>query len=178
MQIDPLRTIGFTGHRPARLGGYDQHLPIWASLRAVLYREIREAVTQGFYTFISGMALGYDTIAAEVVLVLREQLPDLGIKLVAAVPFEGQERKWPPAAQTHYRRLLEQADYVHTVCAPGFAAWKLHRRNQWIVDHSSLLLALWDGIKEGGTYNCVVYARRIGREVVTIHPNELLLEAA
>lgn len=173
MQIDPLRTLGFTGHRPARLGGYDERLPVWVNLRKVLYRETLEAVKQGFYTFISGMALGYDTIAAEVVLELREQLPDLGIELVAAVPFEGQERKWPAASQARYRGLLAKADYVHTVCTPGFAPWKMHRRNEWIVDNCSLLLALWDGIEDGGTFRCVEYAKRVGREVVTIHPDEL-----
>lgn len=173
MLIDPTRTMGFTGHRPQRLGGFDERLPIWEALRKRLYVETREAIAQGYYTFISGMALGVDTIAAEAVLTLREQLPDLGIKLVAAVPFEGQERKWPVAAQQRYRRLLEQADYVYTVCPPGFANWKLHRRNQWVVDHSSLLLALWDGIEDGGTYRCVAYAKRVGRDVVVIHPGEL-----
>ena len=65
-----------------------------AEIVASLEREIRAAITDGFQTFISGMARGVDIWAAEVVLRLR----DTGspIHLIAASPYQGFERAWSP----------------------------------------------------------------------------------
>ncbi|WP_188052008.1 hypothetical protein [Azospirillum sp. Sh1] len=40
----------------------------------------------------------------------------------------------------------------------------MNTRNEWMVDHSDRLLALWDG-SQGGTANCVRYARGLGRPI-------------
>ena len=71
----------FTGHRPHKL-----HQPK-AVVIAALEDKIREAVNNGFVTFISGMAWGVDIWAAEIVLRLkREGYP---LHLIVAVPYEG-----------------------------------------------------------------------------------------
>ena len=62
---------------------------------ASLEREIRAAITDGFQTFISGMARGVDIWAAEVVLRLRDN--GSPIHLIAASPYQGFERAWSPA---------------------------------------------------------------------------------
>lgn len=79
----------FTGHRPHKL-----HQPK-AVVIAALEDKIREAVNNGFVTFISGMAWGVDIWAAEIVLRLkREGYP---LHLIAAVPYEGFEKGWDAA---------------------------------------------------------------------------------
>ena len=45
----------------------------------------------------------------------------------------------------------------------------MQKRNEWIVDNSLRLLALWDGSK-GGTANCVTYARYGRREIKNVWP--------
>jgi uncharacterized phage-like protein YoqJ len=40
----------------------------------------------------------------------------------------------------------------------------LQKRNEWMVDHCDLLIAVWDG-SEGGTANCVRYARHHERQI-------------
>ena len=43
-------------------------------------------------------------------------------------------------------------------------------RNRWMVDNSDLVLAVFDGKKEGGTWNCVKYAKSKNKEIVVIKP--------
>jgi uncharacterized phage-like protein YoqJ len=111
---------------------------------------------------ISGMALGADQDFIACCL-------DLKIPYVAAVPFVGQERVWRPAAQAVYRDLLSKAREVVVVSEGGYASYKMQVRNQWLIDHSNLLLAVFDG-SPGGTANTVEYARRVGRTIEYIDP--------
>jgi uncharacterized phage-like protein YoqJ len=144
--------IGVTGHRPSLLGGYrpEAFARLTSFARHVLQREKPDAV-------ISGMALGWDQAVATAAI-------ELGIKLVAAVPFAGQEKKWPPDAQAAYRRLLSGASLVEVVSPGGYSARKMHGRNEWIVDRCTRLIALWSGAP-GGTAACVKYAEGKGRGV-------------
>src|SRR3546814_16271306 len=52
----------------------------------------------------------------------------------------------------------------------GYAAWKLQKRNEWMVDHADELVALWDGSRSG-TGNCVAYANTSGKPVVNLWPS-------
>jgi len=61
------------------------------------------------------------------------------------------------------------ADGVVVVSEGGYSARNMQRRNEWMVDHSDKVLAVWDG-SNGGTGNCVAYARSIGREIIRIDP--------
>lgn len=144
-----------TGHRPDKLGGYG------ADISARLVDLARAALTK--YQpdeVISGMALGWDTALALAAI-------DLGIPLTAAVPFEGQERKWRPEQQELFRTILAQATNVVVVSPGGYAVWKMQVRNEWMVDRATGMLALWDG-SSGGTGNCIAYARTREVEIVNL----------
>lgn len=146
--------VGITGHRPDKLGGWRTPNKVQTQVRAALtdvLAELRPAL------LVSGMALGVDQWAAEACIAL-------GIPFRAAVPFQGQESMWPPLAQERYRSLLKQAVDVIVVCEGEYKPWKLQRRNEWVVDHIDLLVAVWDGSR-GGTGNCVGYAASIERPV-------------
>ena len=143
-----------TGHRPNKLGGYGAEARF--RLIDVAIEQLNELQP---IKVISGMALGWDTALAEAALQLK-------LPLVAAVPFSGQESMWPFASRQRFKELLSQASEVHYVCAPGYAAWKMQVRNQWMVDECDVLLALWNGTK-GGTANCVGYA--LGKQVKLVN---------
>ncbi len=76
----------FTGHRPHKLHQTE------SVVIGALEEKIREAIHDGFVTFISGMAWGVDIWAAEIVLRLKAE--GHPIHLIAAVPYEGFERGW------------------------------------------------------------------------------------
>lgn len=140
--------LAATGHRPNKLGGYsvdvDNRLRHLARLALVEYKP--ECV-------ISGMALGWDMAWAEAAI-------EIGVPFVAAIPFAGQESAWPALSQCRYNRILSYATNSVIVCDGAYAAWKMQKRNQWMVDNSQGLVALWDGTA-GGTANCVNYAKTI-----------------
>jgi len=46
---------------------------------------------------------------------------------------------------------------------------KLQKRNEWMVDNSDAVIAVWDGTP-GGPGNTVDYARKFGRSVLVIDP--------
>lgn len=139
-----------TGHRPDRLGGYGKE--VRTHLKKFLKVELQELQPK---LVIQGMALGFDQA-------LGWACVELEIPLVAAIPFKGQENLWPYEEQTRYRELLKHAIGIHFVCDPGYAAWKMHERNKWMVDQlkapEDRMLTIWDG-SLGGTANCIKYAR-------------------
>ena len=44
------------------------------------------------------------------------------------------------------------------------------KRNRYMVDHSSFLLAVYNGAARSGTGATVNYARKMGREIIVIDP--------
>lgn len=153
--------MAFTGHRPEKLGGYGPSRLQWA-VRGAL-REALLALNPSLC--ISGMALGVDQWAAEACL-------ELDIPFVAAVPFAGQESRWPAESQRHYHELLKRAWRVHVVSGGGYAPEKMHTRNEWMVDHCNTLVSVWNG-SSGGTNNCREYAVKQEREIYWIDPRRL-----
>jgi uncharacterized phage-like protein YoqJ len=142
-----------TGHRPNKLGGYS--VEVNRKLLDVARRNL-----DGCTMVISGMALGWDTALAHAA---RME----GIPFIAAVPFKGQERLWPKPSQDGYHDLLRAAKEVVYVCEDGYAPWKMQIRNQWMVDHCDVVLALWDG-SSGGTGNCIQYVEKVGKPIKNV----------
>lgn len=148
----------FTGHRPHKL-----HQPESVVI-AALESKIREAIDDGFATFISGMAWGVDIWAAEIVLRLKAE--GLPIHLIAAVPYDGFEKSWDEDWKRRYHAVLSAADYVKYICA-HYSRGCYQIRNQWMVDRSARLIAAYTG-EAGGTKNTVDYASRKGVPIVYV----------
>lgn len=146
----------FTGHRPHKLN-HPEYVVIES-----LEECIRQAITDGFVTFISGMAWGVDIWAAEIVLQLKQE--GYPIRLVAAVPYEGFEKTWDNSWKERYRAILAQADIVKIIC-PHYHRGCFQIRNEWMVDCSARLIAAYTG-EAGGTKNTVDYASRKGVQTV------------
>ena len=156
----------FTGHRPEKLNCGEERA------RALLKNAIRQAVSDGFTTFIIGMARGVDIWAGQVVLKLHAQNPE--IKLVAASPYKGFEEKWPAIWQEQYNFLIECADAVRFPY-PAYSREVLQKRNEWMVDRSSRVLALYRGVP-GGTQNTIRYAQQHCVQVVNLYPDDLMFQ--
>ena len=155
------KTCAFTGHRPQRFPWKrDETDPRCAALKAALAERIEALVQDGFTDFLSGMAEGADTWAAETVLSLRETNPAL--RLHCILPCRSQAEKWSASARERYRGILEQADsvvYVRRTYTRGC----MMERNRFLVDHADLVLAVYDGGARGGTAATVRYAEKRGR---------------
>lgn len=144
-------TVGFTGHRPNRLGNVSM---MNGKLRALATEYLQKNLVEAV---IVGMAPGWDLAAGEAAV-------DRGLHITAAVPFKGYEICLPEHERERYFHLLDQCDVVKYVCDPGRDPEKLFRRNRWIVVHSDRICALHSGAMSG-TSNCVNYAKRVGKPI-------------
>ena len=122
----------------------------------LLELEIKRAIDKGYTTFITGMAKGVDLIAAEIVLCLRKQ--DSRLKLICALPHPGFGRRWRNGWTERFQKVLVQADLEQTIC-PKSSYSAYQTRNQWMVRHSSLVIAVFNG-ERGGTKNTLDFAKR------------------
>ena len=148
----------FTGHRPEKLKIPEDRLVL------LLEEEIRKAITGGFTTYITGMAKGTDLIAGEIVLRLREQ--DDRLKLICALPHPGFGLHWGGGWTERFQKVLAAADLVRTIW-PDFSYAAYQTRNEWMVRHSALVIAVFNG-ERGGTKNTMDYAQRTGVPCVVI----------
>jgi uncharacterized phage-like protein YoqJ len=151
--------VAFTGHRPDKLGGYKLPNPTYIKVCQQIETELTALKPT---KVISGMALGVDQWAAFIAHKLK-------IPFVAAIPFLNQECKWPKESQKIYHQLLKLASEQVIVSPGGYSAAKMQVRNCWMVDQCNKLIAIWDG-SEGGTGNCVNYAKSVKKEIIFIDP--------
>lgn len=171
MNFDYGKTAAFTGHRPQKLPfGFNETLPSALRLRAALRAEIEYAVLCGYMFFLTGMALGTDMIAAEEVLELKKnRYPH--IQLIAALPCHGQADSWPPESKARYSAILKQCSKVVYVNDKPYFNGCMQARNRYLIDHSTLLIAVYDG-NPSGTGSTVTIARKKGHAMVIIDPIE------
>jgi len=168
-----IKAVCFTGHRPDKLGGYygERAEKIQNDVFDTLVDVITRAYNNGFHIFISGGALGVDQLAAEAVIHLRDE-QKMPIRLVIAKPFPSQSCKWPKSAQNKFDILCEKADHVFNVSEDPYTPEKMTLRNEWMVNRSGCVVAVWNGCK-GGTGNCVDYARKMYKPIHIINPYTL-----
>ncbi len=93
-----MKACVFTGHR--ELG--DDFSP--RKLKAA----VKKVVEKGVEVFYDGMAMGFDLLAAETVLSLKKQNPQ--IKLIACIPCYGQEKNFSAKDKERYCKILKKAD--------------------------------------------------------------------
>lgn len=152
--------IAATGHRPKDMGlSYSKtDLERLAKFAKGVLADLKPGIV------VVGGAQGWDTAVAFGALWLN-------IPFLLAVPFRGQEGKWPDAARERYHYLKERASTVVEVYPPGYAGAKLLGRNCFMCDlaRSGQILALYDERKQtSGTAHCVRYARSAGVAVVNV----------
>ncbi len=167
IDLDKLYTACFTGYRPQKCPwGFNEADERCQDMKRRLKLEIEDAIQRGIKIFLCGMALGFDTFCAEAVLELKKKYPD--IKLIGALPCRDQDRLWQERDKKRYRNLLKQLDDVY--CEhEHYEDGCMQERNQFIIDNSSLCIALFDG-KSGGTKNTVNYAYYKGLAVAIVRP--------
>lgn len=158
--------IAITGHRPNKLNNdYDLTGPLIMNIKAKLSELIVRF--QPDY-MISGMALGIDTLWAELSF-------ECNAKLIACIPDTAQPDRWPPKSQTRYYRILDKAYQVVNVSNSSvYHIAHLQKRNEYMVDLCDLLIAVWD-CSGGGTANCVNYCVSKEKDWIHLNPTDMTM---
>lgn len=157
----------FTGHRTSKLpwrGNEEDNRCL--DLKEKLYDVAEALYRSGIRHYICGMAVGSDMYFCEAVLKLRLEHPE--ISLEAAIPCEEQTKLWGAPQRREYTRLVHQCDY-ETVIQREYTNDCMIKRNCYMVDNSSVLVAVFDGTA-GGTMQTIKYAIKKGLEIIELRP--------
>lgn len=156
--------ICVTGHRPDKLYGYE--LSDWRYM--VLKEKLKTILKENNCSeAISGMALGVDTVFALAVLELK--LEGYPIQLHCAIPCQNQDKFWKQPDKERYHMILEKADIVKMVTNAPYTPFCMQQRNEYMVNHSDKVIAVWNG-SSGGTKNCIDYAKNRKKEIIWFFP--------
>lgn len=135
-------------------------------LRSNLEKAIITLIEQGVVFFGSGAALGFDQVAAETVLKLKEDYPHIRLVMVLPCPPEQQSSRWNYEQKKRYYEMLDRADKVR-ILSPQYTNSCMLDRNRHMVDNSAYLICY---LREhsGGTFYTVNYAERQGIEILRL----------
>lgn len=151
------RTACFTGHRELPT----DDLP---EISKRLEDTLVKLIEQGYRYFGAGGALGFDTLAAQVVLRLRERYPQ--IRLILVLPCLNQTRGWPQADIDTYEEIKRCADKA-TYTSEHYFRGCMQKRNRHLVKNSSCCICYLTK-ESGGTKNTVDFAKTSGIKIVNL----------
>lgn len=155
-------TCCFTGHRPAKLPwGEDERDPRCLALKERLAAALEAAYAAGARHFICGMAQGSDFYFCEAALGLRERRD--GVTVEAALPCQEQAGRWSQRDRQRYFALIGRCDY-ETLVQRAYDRQCMQRRDRYMVDRSSRIIAVYGG-SGGGTLYTLAYAVKQGLDV-------------
>jgi len=164
------KKIAFTGHRPDKLpGGWDgDH----SNLIKFISRKIEEENISDIYV---GGALGLDQIALEAALHVWDYKNNYTINICEPFPYFW--RRWRPNQIEKYMKLkyscLGETDWpsnlIHVDSNEEYQPYKMHRRNEFMVNEATELWAWWNGNRKGGTYACVKYAFQKHKSIINLY---------
>ena len=150
-------TCCFTGHRIIEKTDINE-------LEKNLSIEIEKLIKRGIIYFNCGGAIGFDTIAAEAVLRLREIYDN--IRLILVLPCRNQDGRWSEENKERYRKIKENADRI-IYTSDSYTRNCMQIRNKHLVDHSSVCVA-YIRRRRGGTAYTVKYAGESGVEIIVV----------
>ena len=151
------QTCCFTGHRD--IAPYTPDT-VFEQTKAI----VTLLVSKGFKYFGTGGALGFDTLAAQTVLSVKETHPE--VKLILVLPCENQTKYWKQQDIDVYNDIKLRADKVK-VLAPHYYNGCMQKRNRHLVDFSSTCICFLTK-HEGGTAYTVDYAKQKGLDIINV----------
>lgn len=136
----------FTGHRPEKMELVEKEI------KPLLEKAIDDAIADGYVTFITGT----DIWAAEIVL--ERKKTNKNLHLICALPHPNFENRRSMTEKMSFYKIIKKADIVKEINDHYFTGC-YQVRNEWMVDRSNLVIAVFNGQKSG-TKNTVDYAKK------------------
>ena len=151
------KTVCFTGHREIAFGQKK-------NVAERLKESVEKLILDGYCYFGAGGALGFDTLAAQCVLSLKEQYPH--VKLILVLPCINQTKGWNKNDIDIYEEIKNKADKV-VYTSQEYSKGCMFKRNRHLVDCSSVCVAYLTETT-GGTAYTVNYAKQKNIRVINL----------
>ena len=164
-----MSTACFTGHRKLNGQYYNQINPSveWYTLKEYLNTTLRFFMVNSIDHYISGLAIGVDMLGAECVAHARSTV-DFDVRLTGAMPFPSQASRWPANTRQHWEYVCSLCNEVVSTSPDPYHPSKMQIRNIWMVDNSDYVIAIWNGTRKGGTWNCMEYAQSTNKPIFCV----------
>lgn len=155
-----MQYCAFTGHRKIE----ERHK---GKIEDLLLRAIEYAYGEGCRTFITGGALGFDTLAAKLIIRFKLSHPDARLRIV--VPCRNQSDSWSEAQVGMYEYTLSNADEIEYM-TDEYEDGCMRLRNQRLADSCDLMIA-YVSRRYSGAAQTVRMADKAGKKIYNIYPS-------
>lgn len=149
----------FTGHR---FISFEKKSELKTQLRIKCITLIEE---YGVTEFICGGALGFDTMAAFVVLKLKEQYPQIHLHLY--LPCTNQSERWTAYDKKIFDSLKVLSDDIKFITDAKYLPGCMQLRNKAMVTDAMYGIAYCTNTKSG-TYSTLKYAKEKKRKIILL----------
>ena len=152
------KTCFFTGHR---FISAEETIRIKSRIR----EELLNAINAGYSHFIAGGAVGFDSLAAEQVISIREDY-DM-IRLILYLPCINHSQNWNEFERARFERIASLADEIYYVSREPYKDGCMKKRNSAMVCASDMCIAFLKN-SQSGTAQTVNMAERKGIKVINL----------
>ena len=149
-----MQTCCFTGHRIIK---------ITPELVQRLRDAIVDVIGKGVTEFYDGGAIGFDMLAAETVMELKAEYPDIKLHMLLPCPSEEQIKGWNKSQIARYEQIMQAADTV-TVVSDHYSRDCMRQRNERLVELADCCICYCTNPRSG-TGQTVRMAKDKGIEV-------------
>lgn len=162
-----IKVLAISGYKPFELGIFKKDHPSVQFIKVAFKKALLPLIEEGLeWVLISGQ-LGAELWAAEVLFELQLDNPEL--KLAVITPFLDQQASWNENNKEWYESVLAQADFIDSVTKKGYEKpWQFRLKNQFFIEKSDALLAVYDEEKPGSPKYIVEAAKKKG-EIENYH---------
>ncbi len=155
-----MRACSFSGHRKIEA----RHSK---AISPLIMRAINYAYDNGVRIFLTGGALGFDTLAARQVILFKMSHPDVRLHLIS--PCVNQSENWTDAQRSSYEFILQHSDHVEFVC-DEYKKGCMQMRNKRLAEECDMLVAYLSRLNTG-TGQTVRIAEKMGKTIFNLYPS-------
>ena len=146
----------FTGHR--KIVDDEEYLG------ELVVATVQRLIAGGVNIFVSGGALGFDTLCTKIIIEMKKTFPELRLEL--ALPCVNQDRFWNDKQKKDYEYIKKNADSV-SYSSEKYSPWCMHTRNRYMIDNSMYVIAYCNK-EQGGSRYTLNYARKKDRKIFNL----------
>ena len=178
--------ITVAGHKGRRLGadGWNIYSVNNTALQDILlasFKKVAESNESHPINIYLGGDLGTDQIAFFAAKRFRELHPTL-VKIILCIPYMGFDDKWSVSNKNELSKEIHECDKLIVVDADVLDEYymsddlfiKCEKRNEYMIDKSDLLIAVYDNIETGEVYDCIKHAKKTYKKIKYIDTNYMI----
>lgn len=118
-----INKVAITGYKAQELGIFQEEHPGVRVIQQALEEKLRSLIEQGLEWVLLSGQLGVETWAADVVISLQKEFPQLHFAIVT--PFLEQEKNWNDVKKEKYQEIMQHANFTSSITnRPYEAPWQ------------------------------------------------------